>query len=180
MRRYETIVIIDPDLGEDDRTSMFTRIKEIIPQHEGVFLQEDLWGPRKLAYAIQKKPRGYFVRYDYCGMGPLVDELERSLRIDDHVLKYLTVQLEEDADADKILTELAAAQSATETASTPEEPEKKAALDAPAEKTTAEASATETAAETPPEDIPAPTENSAEATAETDVVEPATETSEKE
>jgi small subunit ribosomal protein S6 len=180
MRRYETIVIIDPDLGEDDRASMSTRIKEIIPQHEGVFLQEDLWGARKLAYAIKNKPRGYFARYDYCGMGPLVDELERSLRIDDRVLKYLTVQLEEDADADKILAELAAAQSAAETASASEEPVKKDSLETPTEQTPAEAPAKETAAEAPTEDTTASTEERAEATAESNAAEPATETSGKE
>jgi small subunit ribosomal protein S6 len=109
MRRYETIVIIDPDLSEDDRTALIERIKEIIPQQEGVFLQEDLWGIKKLAYEIKKKPRGYYARFEYCGFGPVVDELERSCKIDDRVLKYLTVQLDGDADVEKIKEEIAAA-----------------------------------------------------------------------
>ena len=102
MRRYETIVIIDPDLSEDDRTAILDRVKEIIPQQNGVFLQEDLWGVKKLAYDIKKKPRGYYVRIDYCGLGPVVDELERFFRIDDRVMKYLTVQLDPDADVEQI------------------------------------------------------------------------------
>lgn len=114
MRRYETIVIVDPDLGDDGRTSLFNRIKEIIPQQEGVLIDEDLWGARKLAYEIKKKQRGYYARYDYCGMGPVVDEIERFFRIDDRVLKYMTVQLAEEADADEILAEMAA-QKATDT-----------------------------------------------------------------
>lgn len=109
MRRYETIAIISPDLSEEDRSSLLERIKDIITQQEGVLIDEDLWGNRKLAYEIKKKPRGYYARYDYCGMGPLVDELERSFRIDDRVLKYLTVQLEADADVDKIQAEIASA-----------------------------------------------------------------------
>ncbi len=109
MRRYETIVIIDPDLPEDDRTAVLTRIQEIIPQQEGVFLQEDLWGVKKLAYDIKKKPRGYYARIDYCGIGKAVDELERFFRIDDRVMKYLTVQLEEEADVEKIKAEIEAA-----------------------------------------------------------------------
>jgi len=135
MRRYETIVIIDPDLSEDDRTALIERIKEIIPQQEGVFLQEDLWGIKKLAYEIKKKPRGYYVRFDYCGLGPVVDELERSCKIDDRVLKYLTVQLDAEADAEKILEEIAAANApASEPESAPEpKPEPAAASDAPAE-----------------------------------------------
>jgi small subunit ribosomal protein S6 len=108
MRRYETIVIVDSDLSESDRTSLLSRVKEIIPQQAGVLIKEDLWGTKKLAYEINKKPRGYYARYDYCGMGPLVDELERFFRIDDRVLKYLTVQLDDHADVEKIQAEAAA------------------------------------------------------------------------
>ncbi|MEJ2662185.1 MAG: 30S ribosomal protein S6 [Desulfobacteraceae bacterium] len=110
MRRYETIVIVDADVPENDRVSLFNRIQEIIPQQQGVLIKEDLWGVKKLAYEIKKKPRGYYARYDYCGMGPLVDELERFFRIDDRVLKYLTVLLDPDADAEKILAELEASE----------------------------------------------------------------------
>ena len=109
MRRYETIVIIDPDLSEDDRIALIERVKEIIPHQEGVFLQEDLWGVKKLAYDIKKKPRGYYARFDYCGFGPVVDELERFFKIDDRVMKYLTVQLDAEADVEKIKEEIAAA-----------------------------------------------------------------------
>jgi small subunit ribosomal protein S6 len=113
MRRYETIVIVDADVSESDRTSLIARIKEIIPQQEGVLIKEDLWGTKKLAYEIKKKPRGYYARYDYCGMGPVVDELERFFRIDDRVLKYLTVLLDSDADVEKIQAEIAAAEAGT-------------------------------------------------------------------
>lgn len=115
MRRYETIVIIDPDLSEDDRTTLISRIKEIIPQQKGEFLQEDLWGVKKLAYDIKKKPRGYYARFDYCGVGSTVDELERFCRIDDRVMKYLTVQLAEEADAEQIRAQIAAAQASAAT-----------------------------------------------------------------
>ncbi len=113
MRRYETIVIVDADVAENDRTSLFARIKEIIPQQQGILIKEDLWGTKKLAYEIKKKPRGYYARYDYCGMGPVVDELERFFRIDDRVLKYLTVLLDSDADAEKIQADMAALEAGT-------------------------------------------------------------------
>ena len=119
MRRYETIFIIDPDVPESDRTSLIARFKEIIQQQEGVFIQEDPWGTKKMAYEIKKKSRGFYTRLDYCGMGKVVDELERFCRIDDRVMKYLTVQLSPEADAEKILAEIAAAQvSASQPAST--------------------------------------------------------------
>ena len=109
MRRYETIVIIDPDLSEEDRTSFLNRVREIIPQQGGVLIQEDPWGVKKLAYEIKKKPRGYYVRIDYCGLGKAVDEVERFFRIDDRAMKFLTVQLSAEADAQKILADIAAA-----------------------------------------------------------------------
>ncbi|MBT8342184.1 MAG: 30S ribosomal protein S6 [Desulfatitalea sp.] len=133
MRRYETIVILDPDLPEEGRTSLLTRVKEIIVQQEGVFIQEDSWGVKKLAYSIKKKPRGYYVRLDYCGMGKVVDEMERFFRIDDRALKYLTVQLDSDADAEKILAEIAAAQAqqAAQAAASAQEPSSESEAQAP-------------------------------------------------
>jgi small subunit ribosomal protein S6 len=110
MRRYETIVIIDPDLPEGDRTSLLDRVKEIIAQQEGVLIQEDLWGIKKMAYEIKRKPRGFYARMDFCGMSKVVDELERFCRIDDRVMKYLTVLLNPEADVEKIKAEIAAAQ----------------------------------------------------------------------
>jgi len=109
MRRYETIVIIDPDISEEERTTLIARTQEIVPQQEGVFLQENHWGVKKLAYEIKKKPRGYYVLLDYCGTGKAVDELERFFRIDDRVMKFMTVQTDQNADAEKILGDLAAA-----------------------------------------------------------------------
>lgn len=169
MRRYETIVIVDPDVSEGDRTSLFDRIKEIIPQQEGVLIKEDPWGNKKLAYEIKKKPRGYYVRYDYCGMGPVVDEIERFFKIDDRVLKYLTVQLAEEADAEKILADMAEEKAAadTETHETEETPE---APEPPPE--TSKAPAQAEAPEPPPE--------TSEAPAQAEATEPVTETSEKE
>ena len=118
MRRYETIFIIDPDLTEDDRKGTLERLKEIIQEQQGVFLQEDLWGIKRLAYDIRKKPRGYYARFDYCGLGPVVDELERFCKIDDRVMKFLTVQLDPEADVDKIQAEISAAAAAASEAET--------------------------------------------------------------
>ena len=58
----------------------------------------------------RKKKRGYYVRLYYCGTGPLVNEIERFFRIDDRVLKYMTVLLEEDVDLESLKAELARAE----------------------------------------------------------------------
>ena len=108
--------------------------------------QEDLWGIKKLAYEIKKKPRGYYARYDYCGMGPLVDELERFFRIDDRVLKYLTVLLDSDADIEKIQAELEAAETASDAEVTSDQTQPPADEASPADQKNP--SATESAIET--------------------------------
>ena len=149
MRRYETIVIVDADVPENDRVALFSRIQEIIPQQEGALIKEDLWGIKKLAYEIKKKPRGYYARYDYCGMGPLVDELERFFRIDDRVLKYLTVLLDSDADIEKIQAELAAADADSDAGVTVDQSQSTADNAPPADQESQAATeATESATET--------------------------------
>jgi small subunit ribosomal protein S6 len=107
MRRYETIFIIDPDLSEEGRAPLFDRLKDLFLQHNGLVVVVDEWGDRKLAYEIKKKTRGYYVRLDYCGTGTLVNEIERFFRIDDRVLKYMTVLLEKDVDVESVKEEIA-------------------------------------------------------------------------
>lgn len=134
MRRYETIVILDPDISEDGRAPVFDRISDTISQGNGFLVLRDDWGNRKLAYEIKKKPRGFYSRFDFCGTGTIVDEIERFCRIDDRVMKYLTVLIDEAADVDKIKEEAERAES---------------------EKKKAELAKAQTAEETPPSDVPA-------------------------
>lgn len=124
MQRYETIFIIDPDLSEEGRAPVVERLVQLIPQQNGMLVEEDHWGARKLAYPIRKKQRGYYLRLDYCGVGALVDELERFCRIDERLLKYMTIKLAEDVDVDQIQAEMAeraAAKAAAEAGTVPEE-----------------------------------------------------------
>ena len=113
MRRYETIVIVDPDVPEDERNSMTDKIKDVISQKDGALIELEEWGVKRLAYEIRKKNRGFYFRIDYCGAGKLVDELERSFRINDRFLKFMTIMLAENADVEKIREEIAAAKSSS-------------------------------------------------------------------
>jgi len=135
MRRYETFVIIDPDLSQDQRQPLIGRVEELITQMDGFLVSTDDWGERKLAYDIKKKGRGYYVRFDFCCLAPLVNEIERFFRIDDRALKYMTVLLNENADLEKIKAEKAAKEmAAAETAAA----ERAAAETAAAERAAAE------------------------------------------
>ncbi len=133
MRRYETIMIANPDLSDEDRKSLLARIGAIIEQEGGFLVELDDWGVRKLAYEIRKKSRGYYVRVDYCGAGIVVSELERFFRIDDRTIKYMTVLLEDRVNLEEV-KEASAAKAAAKAAQT---------------EATAKAAQTEVAAKTP-------------------------------
>ena len=120
MKRYETIVIIDPDLSKDAETPIFERLNDLIPQYNGFLIETDDWGTKKLAYDIKKKNRGHYVRLDFCGDGALIQEMERFFRIDDKVMKFMTVLLDENADLDAIKADLAEKAAAAEQAATAE------------------------------------------------------------
>ncbi|MFO7558842.1 MAG: 30S ribosomal protein S6 [Desulfobacterales bacterium] len=107
MRRYETIFISDPDLLADDRAQLFEKTKDLIAKQNGFLVLFDEWGVKKLAYDIKKKGRGHYVRIDFCGDGALVAELERSFRIDDRVMKFMTIVLNKDVDLEKVKEEIA-------------------------------------------------------------------------
>lgn len=106
MKRYETIVIADPEVSEENRTTLFERYEGIVSQGGGLLVEIDTWGTRPLAYEIKKKRRGFYFRLDYCGLGSLVDEIERFSRIDERILKYLTVMTDPEADPDQIRAEM--------------------------------------------------------------------------
>jgi small subunit ribosomal protein S6 len=109
MNRYETIFILDPDVPETDRGPFLDRMRGLISEQGGFVAGLEEWGVKKLAYEVKKKQRGYYVRADYCGTGPLVSEMERQFRIDDRVLRFMTVQLAAHVSIERIQEELALA-----------------------------------------------------------------------
>ena len=91
MRRYETVFIIHPDLNDEEVSALTDRYCEIIAAYKGVLVKVDRWGKRKLAYLIRKQSKGTYVLLDYAGSSAVVSEMERNFKIDDHVLKYMTI-----------------------------------------------------------------------------------------
>jgi small subunit ribosomal protein S6 len=73
----------------------------------GFLVERDVWGQRRLAYEINKKMRGYYTRFDFCGTGAVVDEVERFFRIDDRVMKFMTVLLDKQTDVEALKAQMA-------------------------------------------------------------------------
>ncbi len=99
MRMYETIIIVQPELGDEELKGLSTKIQEIIASMKGDYKRLEDWGVRKLAYPINKFVRGryYYLRFD--GDAALIAELERRLRLDDKVVRYQSVKIESETGA---------------------------------------------------------------------------------
>ncbi|NVM57715.1 MAG: 30S ribosomal protein S6 [Desulfobacterales bacterium] len=109
MRRYESVFIANPDLSKEECQPLFDKLNNLISDGHGFVVKFDEWGHKRLAYEIKKHTRGYYVLMEYCGDGALVRELERNMRLDDRVLKYMTVLLEKKVDVEALKGEIEAA-----------------------------------------------------------------------
>lgn len=91
MRRYEVLFIAYTDLSDENLNELIERYETIITQLQGLVIKIDKWGSRKLAYEIKKQRKGVYVLMDFAGKSEIVTELERMLKIEDKILKYITV-----------------------------------------------------------------------------------------
>jgi len=113
LRRYETVIIVPADLPDDDIIILVDRYKSIITNQKGLVMKVEKWGKRKLAYEIKKHNRGFYVLIDFAGQSAVVAELERNLKIDDKILKFLTVKKIDQVNLEDLEKELAAASPAS-------------------------------------------------------------------
>ncbi len=104
MRRYETIYILRPTLGEEEITTIVENTSKIITDDGGVIIETDKWGMRKLAYPIDKETQGFYVFCDYAGTPAAVAEVERKFKIDDSILRYMTLKTSSAMTAEQIET----------------------------------------------------------------------------
>jgi small subunit ribosomal protein S6 len=93
MRRYETIYILRPTLSEDEINTIIDNTNSIIGTDNGQLISLDKWGLRKLAYLIKKESQGFYIYFDFATDPKNVAEMERKFRIDDTVMKYMTIKL---------------------------------------------------------------------------------------
>jgi small subunit ribosomal protein S6 len=107
LRRYETILISHVDLSEDELSGLITRYGDIVTTQKGILVKVERWGKRRLAYMIGKQARGFYILIDYAGDSSVVNELERNLKIDDKILKFMTVLKAERVDRETLEKEIA-------------------------------------------------------------------------
>ena len=96
MNRYEMFYIIDTDLEETARKELIEKVSALITNNGGEIEKVDeTWGKRRLAYAIDYKTEGWYVLVTFKAPVELPRELERNLQINESVLRYLVIRLEE-------------------------------------------------------------------------------------
>jgi len=98
MREYETTFIARAELSDDAVRQMADRIKSVIERHKGSVLDFQIMGRQSLAYRIEKQAKGNYVFVDYTGDNAVVAEVERNLRLDEGILKFLTVKTGDNVD----------------------------------------------------------------------------------
>jgi small subunit ribosomal protein S6 len=101
MTEYETTMVVRPDISGDVIEATLDRVREAVKKSGGKLVAINHWGKKKLAYPIAKHTRGIYVQAHYLGQGGLVAEVERNLRIQESVIRFLTVKLAEDITADQ-------------------------------------------------------------------------------
>ena len=104
-RTYEVMYIIDPDTAEDRITKLNEAVGKLIEKEGGTIIRRDDIGRRSIAYPIQKKTDGYYVLFEIEGSGQEIAELERRMRVNDMIIRFITVRVDEDRKkADKMRT----------------------------------------------------------------------------
>ena len=94
MRKFETLLLLSPELSAETREGILTALTGVVERENGVMEEVDHWGMRDLAYPVRKQMRGYYVRLVY--QAPA--ELERNVRITDGIFKFVTVKLAEEVE----------------------------------------------------------------------------------
>lgn len=87
---YETVVVIDAMLADEAITAEIENVSKII-QEQGELLKVDRWGKRRMAYEIRRKSHGEYAVLYYHGPAGLPAEIEKRIRLNENILRWLTV-----------------------------------------------------------------------------------------
>ncbi len=95
-RVYEVMYIAAPETADEDVTKLNEAIQQQIEREGGTVVKTEVMGKRKLAYPIKKKTEGYYTLFEIEGSGQEIAELERRFRVNDAVIRFVTVRVDEE------------------------------------------------------------------------------------
>ncbi len=94
---YESAVLINASLDDEQIQSQVSRIKDAIATNNGAIKEIEDWGRKRLAYPINKSKIGYYIFYRYEAQNTTIAKLERMFNLDEQILRYLTLKLDDNA-----------------------------------------------------------------------------------
>ncbi len=98
MACYESIFILRSSLADEEAEAVIEKMKNVLTKHGATIVKADNWGKKKLAYEIKHDRRGTYILLQFeSAQENVVRELERLYRLEDSVIKFLTVRVEEEA-----------------------------------------------------------------------------------
>jgi len=96
VRTYEVAFIAAPTLTPEELDAFIAQMQTVVEGKNGKVMKVDNWGKKSLAYKIKKYRDGYYVIFTLEADGPIIAELERRFRVADHVVRFLSVRIDED------------------------------------------------------------------------------------
>ena len=95
-RTYEVMFIVDSKTTDEDITRLNDNLLQVITDQGGTVTKQENMGRRQLAYPIGRQTEGHYVLFEVDGTGREIAELERRMRVNDQVIRYITVRVDED------------------------------------------------------------------------------------
>lgn len=103
MALYEHVFLARQDLAQAQVDTLAEEATKIIESNEGKVIKTETWGLKSLAYQIQKNRKAHFVLLHVDGPGSVVEELERQTRINEDVIRYITVRVDEHEEGPSVM-----------------------------------------------------------------------------
>lgn len=91
MRNYELMILLNPNLPEDESKSLLDKIQQTITTNQGKIIKINRWGKRKLAYEIKKFQEAIYVIIDFELEPAHIANLENSIKFEEKIIRYLLV-----------------------------------------------------------------------------------------
>lgn len=103
MALYESVVIARQDLSSSKVKELVSNLDSIITEQGGKIVKTESWGLRNLAYRIKKNRKGHYVLFNIDAPAAAISEYERKMRINEDVLRYLTLKIDSISEEPSIL-----------------------------------------------------------------------------
>ena len=96
MRLYDIVVLVTPDLNDEDATKVAAEYKKILTDGGATVVKDEPWGKRRLAFPIQRKREAHYHYWQVEAAPAAVAEAERRMGLSDQVLRHLAVRVDEE------------------------------------------------------------------------------------